>query len=307
MSAFSGDRYLVFGRTGWIGGELGRLLEEQGKIFKFAESRTYERAAVIAEIEAFGATHVLNAAGVTGRPNVDWCEDHRVETVRSNVIGTLVVADVCEVKGVHHTLLATGCIFEYDEEHQIGGKGFTEDDAPNFHGSYYSHTKGMVEDLLRAYSQTCTLRVRMPISDDLSPRNFITKILNYARVVDVPNSMTVLTEFIPISLILAERKLTGIYNFCNPGAISHNEVLALYKQFVDPTYTWQNFSVEEQAKILKAGRSNNTLEHAKLAAALPDVHLNEIHVAMEGVMRRMRANLEKDPNWPNMLPAGHPR
>jgi hypothetical protein len=95
-------------------------LEEQGKVYKFAESRTYDRAAVLDEIEAFGATHVLNAAGVTGRPNVDWCEDHRVETVRSNVIGTLVVADACEVKGVHHTLFATGCIFEYDEEHQIG-------------------------------------------------------------------------------------------------------------------------------------------------------------------------------------------
>lgn len=23
-------------------------------------------------------THVLNAAGLTGRPNVDWCETHRV-------------------------------------------------------------------------------------------------------------------------------------------------------------------------------------------------------------------------------------
>jgi hypothetical protein len=75
---------------------------------------------VQAEIESFGATHVLNAAGVTGRPNVDWCEDHKIETVRSNVIGTLMVADVCEVKGVHHTLFATGCIFEYDAEHPLG-------------------------------------------------------------------------------------------------------------------------------------------------------------------------------------------
>ncbi len=23
-------------------------------------------------------SHVLNAAGLTGRPNVDWCEDHKV-------------------------------------------------------------------------------------------------------------------------------------------------------------------------------------------------------------------------------------
>lgn len=116
----SGDRYLVFGRTGWIGGKLSELLTEQGKTFKFAESRTYDREALIAEIAEYKPTHILNAAGVTGRPNVDWCEDHRIETIRSNVIGTLVVADVCEVKGIYHMLFATGCIFEYDKDHVIG-------------------------------------------------------------------------------------------------------------------------------------------------------------------------------------------
>jgi hypothetical protein len=164
----------------------------------------------------------------------------------------------------------------------------------------------MVEDMLRAYTHTCTLRVRMPISDDLSPRNFVTKILNYAKVVNVPNSMTVLTEFLPLSLIMAERRLVGIYNFCNPGAISHNEVLSLYRQYVDPTYTWENFTIEEQSLILKAGRSNNTLEHHKLQAALPDIHIDEIHVAMEGVMKRMRAHLETQPDFPNFLPRHKP-
>eukprot|EP00168_Porphyra_purpurea_P008116 TRINITY_DN20229_c0_g1_i1.p1 TRINITY_DN20229_c0_g1~~TRINITY_DN20229_c0_g1_i1.p1 ORF type:complete len:118 (-),score=8.50 TRINITY_DN20229_c0_g1_i1:235-588(-) len=114
----------------------------------------------------------------------------------------------------------------------------------------------MVEDMLAVFPTTCTLRVRMPISDDLSPRNFVTKIVKYDRVVDVPNSMTVLTELLPVSLIMAERNFTGIYNFCNPGAISHNEVLALYKKYVDPSYTWSNFTLDEQAQILKAGRSN---------------------------------------------------
>ena len=51
----------------------------------------------------------------------------------------------------------------------------------------------------------------------------------------------------------------GIYNFCNPGAISHNEVLDLYKKHIDPNYVYHNFSLDEQALILKAGRSNNTL------------------------------------------------
>ena len=67
----------------------------------------------------------------------------------------------------------------------------------------------MVEDLLSNFPTTCILRVRMPISDDLSHRNFITKIVKYDRVVNVPNSMTCLTEMLPVSVIMAERKLTG--------------------------------------------------------------------------------------------------
>jgi hypothetical protein len=94
--------------------------------------------------------------------------------------------------------------------------------------------------------------------------------------VNIPNSMTVLTELLPISLIMAERKLTGIFNFCNPGAISHNEVLDLYKKYIDPSFTYTNFTVEEQAAILKAGRSNNTLDHTKLCGALQDVEIDEI-------------------------------
>ena len=299
----SSDLYLLFGgKTGWIGGKLIALLEEQGKKYVVAESRTEDRNNVIAEIEKVKPTHILNAAGVTGRPNVDWCEDNRMETIRANVIGVLNIADICASKGIHHLLYATGCIFEYDDSHVIGGNGFTEEEKANFHGSFYSHTKAYVEDLLREYPTTCVLRVRMPISDDLNARNFVTKIVKYDRVVNIPNSMTVLTELLPVSLAMAERKLSGIYNFCNPGAISHNEVLDLYKEHVDPSYTYTNFTVEEQAKILKAGRSNNTLDHTKLCAALPDIKIDDIHTAMKKVMIRMRANLEADGTWPDNLP-----
>jgi dTDP-4-dehydrorhamnose reductase len=294
--------YLLFGKNGWIGGKVTELLRAQGKTVHLASARTENRESVIAEIEAVKPTHVINAAGVTGRPNVDWCEDHKAETVRANVIGSLNIADICASRGIHHLLYATGCIFEYDQTHQIGGAGFLETDTPNFHGSYYSHTKAMVEDMLRIYPTTCVLRVRMPISDDLSPRNFITKIVKYDKVVNVPNSMTVLTDLLPVSVIMAERKLTGVYNFCNPGAISHNEVLDLYKKHVDPSYTYSNFSLEEQDKILKAKRSNNTLDHEKLVAAMPDVHIPEIHESMEQVMIRMKANLQAEGVWPEGLP-----
>ena len=68
--------------------------------------------------------------------------------------------------------------------------------------------------------------------------------------------MTLLHDLLPVSILMAEKKLTGVYNFTNPGAISHNEVLTLYKKYIDPAFTWKNFSVEEQAKVIKAGRSN---------------------------------------------------
>jgi 3,5-epimerase/4-reductase len=56
-----------------------------------------------------------------------------------------------------------------------------------------------------AMAQVMVLRVRMPISDDLVARNFITKITKYERVVNIPNSMTVLTEMLPASLVMAEK------------------------------------------------------------------------------------------------------
>jgi UDP-glucose 4,6-dehydratase len=90
-------------------------------------------------------THVFNAAGVTGRPNVDWCETHKQDTIRTNVVGTLNLADVCREKGLLMINYATGCIFEYNAGHPEGsGIGFKEEDTPNFIGSFYSKTKAIV-------------------------------------------------------------------------------------------------------------------------------------------------------------------
>lgn len=92
-------------------------------------------------------THVLNAAGSTGRPNVDWCEDHREDTIRNNVVGTINLADCCWERGIHITVFATGCIYAYDEKHPMGGPGFLETDKANFDGSFYSETKAHVEEV----------------------------------------------------------------------------------------------------------------------------------------------------------------
>merc|ERR1711906_68724 len=173
-------------------------------------------------------------------------------TIRTNVIGTLNLADLCNERNIHCTIYATGCIFKYDDAHPLGsGVGFTEEDSPNFDGSFYSQTKGYMEPLLKCYPNCMILRVRMPISDDLSHRNFITKIVKYERVVNIPNSMTVLHEMLPASIAMTKKGLHGVYNFTNPGVISHNEVLDLYKKYIDPRYTYTIFSVDFLAKVFK--------------------------------------------------------
>ncbi|RBQ67890.1 hypothetical protein FVER14953_13508 [Fusarium verticillioides] len=285
------NRFLIWGGRGWIAGLLKDLLLRQGKEVYTTTIRMEDRDNVAKVLEVYKPTHVLNAAGCTGRPNVDWCEDNKAQTVLSNVIGTLTVADECSRRGIHCTVFATGCIYQYDEEHPVGGRGFKETDAPNFDGSFYSMTKAHVEPILASFDNILILRLRMPVSDDLNPRNFVTKISQYEFVVDIPNSNTILHDLLPASIILAESRDTGVYNFTNPGAISHNEVLGLFKEIVRPAFTWKNFSVEEQAKVIKAGRSNCQLDSTKLVKRMKGYgyEIPEVHEAYRQCFERMKA------------------
>jgi len=285
--------WLVFGGiTGWIGQMVVEYLRNERRNVVCAKSRMEDRNHLEKELDEVKPMFIVNCAGVTGRPNIDWCEDHKQETIRSNVIGILNLIDLASIRKIHVTNFATGCIYEYDKEHPIGGNnGFTEEDTPNFSGSFYSLTKSIVEKLIKCYSNVLTLRIRMPLSPDLHSRNFITKITKYEKVVNIPNSMSVLSELIPIAIDMTVRQLNGIYNFTNPGVISHNEILELYKKYIDHNFTWKNFTLEEQSKILKAGRSNNMLDTSKLLSEYPNIM--PIHEATEKLFQTMAQKLEK--------------
>ncbi len=48
------QRFLVYGRTGWIGGLVGELLASQGATWEFGTARLEDRAAVLADFEKVG-------------------------------------------------------------------------------------------------------------------------------------------------------------------------------------------------------------------------------------------------------------
>lgn len=292
-SILNGSTFLVFGgKTGWIGQKIVAILEQDGHVVHCSQSRLENRESIEQEIVAIHPDYIINAAGVTGRPNVDWCESHKHETLRGNLLGTLNLVDVAYTHNIHVTNLASGCIYHYDEQHQIGsGKGFTEEEKPNFTGSFYSYTKATVEGILQHYPNVLTLRLRMPISADLHPRSLVTKLVGYKKLVNIPNSMSVLDDLLPLIPAMIERKLTGIYNFVNPGTLSHNEIMELYKEYIDPNHQYENFTVEEQSKILAAPRSNCELSADKLLKEFPNIP--PIQTSIIKTFQGMRAGLNK--------------
>lgn len=292
LQADEQKRILVFGgKTGWIGQKIVALIRTQGHNAIPAESRLENREAICAEIEAVQPDYIINAAGITGKPNVDWCEEHRQETLRTNVIGTLNLADIAYQYGIHLTNISTGCIYEYDELHPMwSGIAFTEEETPNFDGSFYSRTKIMMETMLLEYPNVLNLRVKMPVSTDME-HGFVAKIIKYKKVVNIPNSLSVLDDLLPLAVDMTLKEIKGNYNFVNPGAISHNQVLELYKLYIDPTFTYQNFSVEEQDRILKARRANAELSCAKLLQLYP--HVPSIQEALTKLFKKIAKTQEE--------------
>ena len=267
---------LMYGSNGWIGNQFINVLIKNNINYVSGTSRLDNEVTLYKEIEKINPTHVVSFTGRTHGKigNVDYTtidyleqDGKLLENVRDNLYAPILLSEICKRKQIHCSYLGTGCIFKFDEEHPFGKEenGFNEASLPNFFGSSYSVVKGFTDRLMKLYDDNVlNLRIRMPLTGEQNPRNFITKITTYEKICSVPNSMTVLPELLPMVLSMMKDKKTGTINLTNPGLISHNEILEMFKEIVDHDFTYQNFSQEEQRKILAADRSNNFLDTTKI-------------------------------------------
>ena len=279
---------LIYGSKGWIGSQFVEILKKKGIDFYEGKVRVDSTENLEKEIVEINPTHVISFIGRThGKINnteyttIDYLEqkDKLVENVRDNLYSPLILADICSRLNIHYSYLGTGCIFKFDEEHLFESeeKGFNETSLPNFFGSSYSVVKGFTDRLMSLYKdKVLNLRIRMPINGEKNARNFITKIVNYEKICSIANSMTVLSELLPYIIDMMESGLTGTINLTNPGLITHNEILQMYKEIVDSSFTWKNFSQAEQRTILASDRSNNYLDTTLLESLYPQIkHIRE--------------------------------
>jgi 3,5-epimerase/4-reductase len=298
------NKVLLFGGNGWIGGKVVKLLENMKSTVKvyIANSRADDIDSIREEINSKqGITHVMSFIGRTHGiyegnkiTTIDYLEKpgKLVENVRDNLYAPISLSMLCKELGIHFTYLGTGCIFDYDDKEHLFGKeenGFNEQSKPNFFGSSYSIVKGFTDQLMHAFDDSVlNIRIRMPITEEVNERNFITKITNYKKICSIPNSMTVLTELLPVLIDMAFNNKTGTINLTNPGLISHNEILEMYKEIIDPAFEWENFTIEEQNTILLSKRSNNYLDTNKLENLYPNV--KPIKESVRDILVKMKNN-----------------
>lgn len=269
-------KWLIYGSKGWIGGQVVEILNSMpGETIVCGLARVDNETEVENELLEVNPDRVISLIGRTsgvGYNTIDYLEQKGklVENVRDNLYGPMVLTFLCSKYNLHFTYLGTGCIFNgYTGD---TGNGYSEDALPDFFGSSYSTVKGFTDRLMKFFADSVLVcRIRMPISGNDHPRNFITKIMNYEKICSTPNSMTVLPELLPIMIDMAIKGVTGTVNLTNPGLITHNEILEMIRDNGRPDLVWKNFSIEEQDKVLLAGRSNNLLSTVKLEEMYPDV------------------------------------
>ncbi len=277
---------ILLGGSGYVGLAYQKLFAQLGVPFRNLARKqvdytnTHQLAELLAESRA---EFLVNAAGYTGKPNVDACESDKTACLFGNAVLPGRIQEACERAGVPWGHVSSGCIYSGERP---GGGGFREDDAPNFsfrtnHCSFYSGTKALGEEVLAGAKDCFIWRLRIPFNEVDSPRNYLTKVMSYARLLEAANSLSHLDEFVRATFECWQKRVPfGTYNVTNPGHVTTREVVDLIRQSGVSTKDFQFFSDEDEFMRLaaKTPRSNCVLDTAKLRAA--GVEMTEVHDAV---------------------------
>jgi len=311
---------VLLGATGYIGRQYAASLRRRGWPF-VAPSRAemdYTRFdALLGFLRKTKPDFLINAAGYTGKPNVDACEQHWAETLEGNTLFPATVAHVCAALEVPWGHVSSGCIYsgakvllegrwsvERDltqphlkallTENRGAFQGFAEGDEPNFTFrrppcSFYSGTKALGEDAIRGVGRNYIWRLRIPFDEWDNPRNYLSKLQNYAKVYDNVNSLSHRADFVEACLQLWERRAPfGVYNLTNPGFVTSSQVVQMIQRILKPGRAFEFWAgdAEFYRAAAKTPRSNCVLDASKaLAAGVP---LRPVEEALADSLQKWR-------------------
>ncbi|MCM8778388.1 MAG: sugar nucleotide-binding protein [Candidatus Omnitrophica bacterium] len=225
------------------------------------------------EIDKFNPKIILNCIGHIGK-NVDECEKDLDKTLQANTFVPLILAELSLRKKIKFIHISSGCIYHFDYKKQ---KPITEIQPPDFFDLFYSRTKIYAEEALKALARKIPLlilRPRIPLDNRPHPRNLLTKLLKYKKVIDIPNSITYIPDFLKALKHLIKIDANGVFNVVNKGALRYPELLEVYKKYV-PEFKYEIIDLKELGLV----RTNVILSTKKLEKA--GFKVRDIHEVLE--------------------------
>jgi len=277
---------LILGGSGYVGSAFRRVLERKDVPYRSIarESVDYTNPDLLAAlIKDSGAQFLINCAGFTGRPNVDACEKHKAETLFGNSVLPGRITKGCEQAGIPWGHVSSGCIFSGDGP---DGEGFSETDTPNFDfrngpSSFYSGTKSLGEEILEGRPDVFIWRLRIPFDENPGPRNYLSKLMFYDRLLEARNSISHLEEFAEACWQCWEKRVPfGTYHVTNRGSILTSEIIEMIRNSKLSEKEFSFFESEEEFMKVAAiaPRSNCVLSTEKLSSV--GIKMSEVHDAV---------------------------
>ena len=311
---------LLLGASGYIGKAFATELQRRKTDFVplSRQQVDYTRFdALLDFLKTKKPAFVVNAAGYTGKPNVDACELHKADTLQGNALFPQTVAHACAAAGIPWGHVSSGCIYsgakvvvngqahaEKDftkpelralvEKSPQAIHGFTETDVPNFSFrdgpcSFYSGTKAIGEEALANAPQCYVWRLRIPFDEFDNARNYLSKVQRYSKVYDNVNSISHRADFVKACLDTWElRAPFGTYNVTNPGFVTTKHVVELIEKYLKPARKFEFWASDEEfyKVAAKTPRSNCVMDTTKLLAA--GVKIRGVEEALEDSLNRWK-------------------
>ena len=263
---------ILFGSTGYIGSEFKRQLEQKQIEFKCwndtANTTFYDLEKWYEDAGYPVIDVVINAAGYTGKPNVDACELAKEDTIHGNIVWPQILTDWCMLNDIQLGHVSSGCIYS---GRRVDGEPFTEEDVPNFsfvqnNCSFYSGTKAIAEKIVSKWNKNYIWRLRIPFEENNNSRNYISKMLRYDKLLQAENSISNKQEFVSACIQTFTNKVPfGIYNVTNTGYITTDFLIEKLKMTIAKD---KNFTLIDEEQLYKnyakTPRSNCVMSNSKL-------------------------------------------
>jgi dTDP-4-dehydrorhamnose reductase len=284
---------LLFGSTGYIGSEFKKQLPEQNiKFFCWENTRKtcFDQLQTLSKHQKI--TIAINAAGYTGKPNVDACEKNKEETFYGNVLWPHLLSQWCSLNNIKLLHVSSGCIYTGNT---LDKTGFTEEDEPNFtfkqnNCSFYSGTKALSEQTVLFNEKTYVCRLRIPFESNDNSRNYISKILKYTKLLNAENSCSNKQDFVRVCIEMIKKEVPyGIYNIVNSGSLTTESLIGKLKNTIAKNKNFNIISEKEfYSSCVITPRSNCILNNSKILKC--GIQLDHINDSIDKCLKNWRYN-----------------